>query len=118
MTTEIKLFVKECIEHLKGNDSEAIALQIQRKAIGAFKTHIPSLESELMELEEKVEDAELSLKVARMNDGQPINEASGRAKYIQGLINAKEALDDAKQKVEDTKLTIAFLKEQEVLVNQ
>lgn len=115
-TNQVSLFVKECIAHLKGNDSEAIALSIQRKAINAFKTHIPSLESEVIELEEKIDEAKTQLKIARMNNGNAIDGANGRAKYIQGIVNAKKAIETAEENLADTIKTIAFLKEEAKIV--
>lgn len=101
-------FVKECIALLKGDDAEAKAQKILRAADSAFKTQIASLTGDTIALEDKVEDAKESLRLARLNGGELI---SDRNAYIRNLLDAKNRLSDAEEALEAHNSKLEFLVE-------
>ena len=108
-----KSFVKEVIAILKGDDAEATGQKILRQADSAFKTQIASLTGDTISLEEDVEEAKESLRLARLNNGELI---SNRNNYISNLLSSQNKLVDAEEALEAHFSKLNFLQEQASLL--
>ncbi|MFN9111489.1 MAG: hypothetical protein ACK5XN_15610 [Bacteroidota bacterium] len=110
-----KSFVKEIISLLKGDDAEATAQKVLRQADSAFKTQIASLTGDTIALEDKLEDAKEALRLARLNNGQLIND---RNSYVTNLLRAQNNLIDAEEALEAHNNKLQFLREQAALLEE
>lgn len=110
----MKSFVKEVVAILKGDDAEATGQKILRQADSAFKTQIASLTGDTIGLEDKLEDAKENLRLARLNNGVVI---SDRNNYVRNLLNAKNALTEAEEELENHFAKLTFLQEQAALLD-
>lgn len=106
---KMKSFVKEVVAIISGDNAEATGQKILRQADSALKTQIASLNGDTISLEDKVEDAKETLRLARVNYGKLITD---RNEYVRNLLNAKNALTDAEEALEIHLEKIAFLQEQ------
>ena len=112
--SKTKSFVKEVVALLKGDDAEATAQKILRQADSAFKTQIASLTGDTIALEDRVEDAKESVRLARLNNGQTITD---RNTYVANLLSAQNRLIDAQDALEFHLAKLTFLKEQAELLD-
>lgn len=112
-TTKIKSFVKGFAAILKGDDAEASAQKAFRQADSAFKRQISSLEGDTINFEDKVTDAKDALKLARVNNGQPITD---RDAYIETILAKKNAVTKAEEDHKKHLAKIEFLKEEAALL--
>ena len=110
-----KSFVKEIVALLKGDDAEATAQKVLRQADSAFKTQIASLTGDTIALEDKLEDAKEALRLARLNNGQLIND---RNSYVNSLLRAQNNLIDAEEALEAHNNKLQFLREQAALLEE
>jgi hypothetical protein len=110
-----KSFVKEIVALLKGDDAEATAQKVLRQADSAFKTQIASLTGDTIALEDKLEDAKEALRLARLNNGQLIND---RNSYVSSLLRAQNNLIDAEEALEAHNNKLQFLREQAALLEE
>jgi DNA repair exonuclease SbcCD ATPase subunit len=101
-----KTFIKQFVAMVKGDEAEAIAAKVQRKAIAALDSELANLKGELVDKEQALEDANENLSKAILNNG---NEISDRKYYVQGLIKAKAQITEAQDSLEDLKHTISVL---------
>lgn len=106
---KMKSFVKEVVAIISGDNAEATGQKILRQADSALKTQIASLNGDTISLEDKVEDAKETLRLARVNNGKLITD---RNEYVRNLINAKNALTDAEETLAIHLEKITFLQEQ------
>ena len=113
--SKTKSFVKEVLAILAGDNNEATAQKILRQADSAFKTQIASLTGDTISLEDAVEDAIESLRLARLNHGQVI---VNRNNYISNLLTAQNRLVDAEEALEIHVAKLDFLKEQASLLEE
>lgn len=104
--SKISNFVKLVIATIKGDEAEATALKIQKKATAALRAQIAVKQSTTLTLEDTVESAVEALASARINNGNVI---SDNTNYIHNLLRAKTTLDAAEIALEDHLETIAFL---------
>lgn len=100
------MFVKEVIARMKGDENEVIAISNYRKAKAGLKTQISIKEGELVDLEEKADNAHRDLQAATF----PIDKVENGNDYVVNLISKKNALEEAKDAVADHVETINFLK--------
>lgn len=105
----MKSFVKEVVAILQGDNAEATGQKILRQADSALKTQIASLNGDTISLEDRVEDAQESLRLAKVNNGKLITD---RNQYVRNLLDAKNALTDAQDALSAHLEKIAFLQEQ------
>ena len=105
----MKSFVKEVVAIISGDNAEATGQKILRQADSALKTQIASLNGDTISLEDKVEDAQEVLRLARVNNGKLITD---RNQYVRNLLDAKNALVDTQDALETHLEKIAFLQEQ------
>lgn len=113
--SKTKSFVKEIVALLKGDDNEATAQKILRQADSAFKTQIASLTGDTISLEDAVEEAKESLRLARLNNGNLITD---RNYYISNLLLAQNKLVDAEEALELHNAKLDFLREQAALLEE
>ena len=106
---KMKSFVKEVVAIISGDNAEATGQKILRQADSALKTQIASLNGDTISLEDKVEDAQEALRLARVNNGKLITD---RNQYVRNLIDAKNALVDSEEALELHLEKIVFLQEQ------
>ena len=105
----MKSFVKEVVAIISGDNAEATGQKILRQADSALKTQIASLNGDTISLEDRVEDAQEALRLARVNNGKLITD---RNQYVRNLIETKRALIDCQETLESHLEKIAFLQEQ------
>lgn len=103
-TTKGQLFVKEVIARLKGDNAEATAANIARKAIAAIDGQIAGLNSKKIDQEIAVEDAQKALD----NAIYPTEMFSTPAGYIQNIVKHQEALDLAEENLAATEKSIEY----------
>jgi xanthine dehydrogenase iron-sulfur cluster and FAD-binding subunit A len=101
-----ELFVKEVLHRLKGNDDEALANKIARKAISAITGQISALEGKVIDDEQSVEDAQEALD----NATYPVSMFKDSKTYCQQILKAQESLNDAQAELKNTKDSIEFFK--------
>lgn len=99
-----KLFIREVIARLKGDDAEVLASKIARKALVALESQIAALRSKEVDLESAVEDKQEALANAKF----PTEQITNSQVYVQGISNAQNRLDSAKQDLEDVKESIKY----------
>lgn len=109
-TTTVKSWVKQFIAVVKGDDAEVTAQKVFRQADSALKTQINSLEGDSIVFEDAVTEAKEKLALARLNNGKTI---ADRNQYVQNLLNAKNAVTEAEEALENHKVKIEFLKEEQ-----
>lgn len=98
-----KLFVKEVLARIQGNEAEALANKNGRKAINALQGQISSLNYKLIQDEEALENANERLD----NAIYPTTSIEDQKSYCQGILNAQEAVDAAEANLKATKDSIA-----------
>lgn len=107
--SKLQSFKDQFVAFVKGDDEGVLAEKVYRQKQAGLTSHISSYEGDIVDLEVKVEEAEENLVKARLNYGILI---TNRSNYVLQLVNAKNALEDAKEKLEDKKDVIKFLKEE------
>lgn len=105
-TKDLTSFVKEVISRIKGDDSEALALKNERKARAAINQQVSALENRIVDNEVAVEEAQEKYD----NILYPTTLIEDGAAYIKNVKNNYEALEVAKETLEDTKLSLEFFK--------
>lgn len=103
---KVSSFCKEVVARLSGDNDEAVAQKIARKAMSALEGQVAALNSSLIDDEQKVEDAEETL----ANAIYPTSVFSDGKRYCQTIADAQAALDTAKEELENTKNSIEFFK--------
>ena len=99
-----KLFLKEVISRLKGDDAEVKATKIARKALGAVESQIASLKYKKVDLDAAVEEAEERLQSAKF----PTEFPSNGQYYVENILSAQQKLDGAKEAVEANEAASKF----------
>lgn len=99
-----KLFIKEVIARIKGDDAEVMATKIARKAMVAVESQIAALRSKEVDVESVVEDREEALSNAKF----PIEQIRDSQEYIQGISSTQSELDEAKVELENVKESILY----------
>ena len=103
-TKSLSLFVKETVARLKGDDAEVLAIKNQRKADSAINGQLAALKAKLVDDESAVEDGEELLN----NAIYPNTAITDNQAYVRGISKAHEALEEAKETLENTKNSIAY----------
>lgn len=107
--SKMNSFVKQFIAAAKGDDVEVLAQKAWRSAESALKVQIAAREGDTISLKDEVSKRKEGLSDARINNGTKV---SDREYYIDKLINAKNALTDAEEMLDDHLLELNFLKEE------
>jgi len=109
MANELKkggLFLKEVLNRLKGDDSEAKAAKIARKALSSVEGQIASLNSKKVDQENELEDAEEALSNAQY----PTEVFVSNQTYVDSILRAQKQVDEAKDNLEATNKAIEYFK--------
>lgn len=102
--TKGKLFAKEVFARLKGDDAEAKAAKIARKALSAVEGQLASLNSKKVDLENNLEEAEEALK----NNTYPVEIFTNNQGYIESILRAQRGVDVAKEELEAVNTAITY----------
>ena len=108
-TKEIKSkFVKSLVAFCEGDDVEAKARRIQRRAQSLVTMAVSSKDNDILKAEDEITLAKEKLEEAIYNNGKlDFNEKT----YVENIVKAKNALTDAEEQLESEKDTLAYLKE-------
>lgn len=93
-----KLFIKQVLGKLKGDDNEVLAAKISRKAVSAIEGQLASLNSKKVDLENTLEDAQEGL----TNATYPTSVFSDNSNYCQQILHAQQRVDQAQENLEAT----------------
>lgn len=107
MSNEVKkgqLFIKEVVSRLKGDDSEALASKIARKALSAVEGQLAALKAKQVDLENSLEDAQEALNNAKY----PTEIFTSNQNYIENIKRAQERYDAAFDELESCKDSINY----------
>lgn len=102
-----KLFAQQVIARIKGDDAEATAAKIARKALCAVESQISGLNSQINDQEDQVADA----KEALDNAIYPSEIFEKGKDYVAAVSRAFEAHAQAESELEDLKTQLKFWKE-------
>jgi len=97
-------FVKEVVARLSGDNDEAVAQKVARKAMSALEGQVAALRSTIVDHEQALEDAEEALG----NAIYPTAVFSDSKAYCAGIAKAQAKVDDARETLETTKESIEF----------
>jgi hypothetical protein len=111
---KVKSFIKQTVAIIKGDDAAALAEKNYRLANSAFKTELAKLEGDTVDLEQSLQDAKEALATRRLNGGVLITD---RVLYLTNLLNAKNAVTIAEEKLTLHQAKVEFFKEQSLLLN-
>lgn len=100
-------FVSKIVSIIKGDDAEAIAKKIQKKAQAGIKAQIAVKEAHTLVVEEKVEAAQEDADMALVNYG---NSITNNDSYIENLLRTNQAVESAKKALERHNSELEFLK--------
>jgi len=98
------LFVKEVLNRLKGDDKEALAAKISRKAISAIEGQLASLKAKEVDDENAVEEAQEALN----NALYPTEMFTNNKSYCDSIVRKQEELYEAEDNLKQTKDSIVF----------
>ena len=101
-----QLFIQEVVARIKGDDAEALASKIARKALTSVDSQIAALKSKEVDLENEVEDAEEALKDAKF----PTEQISKGQSYIQGIQDAHGVWTTKSEELAELRESIKFFK--------
>ena len=97
-------FVNQVVARIKGDEAEVIALKNEKKARTAIRSQISALEAKLVDDEDAVETAKENLS----NAIYPSTLITDNQVYVNNIRNAQKRVDDAIEKVEDTRASLKF----------
>lgn len=99
-----KLFLKEVVARIKGDDAEVLGAKIARKAVSAVDGQIAALKGRKVDVEGEVEDAKEALATAKF----PVVMITDNRAYIEGIKKAQEAYDKKVQDLSDVEDSLKF----------
>jgi hypothetical protein len=100
-------FVKQLTARLKQDQDTVVVLKNQRKADSAINSQLAALESRVVDLEETVEN-----RTEALNDAKyPTTLITDNKRYVDNIVRAKEALDNAQSELDSAKESIVFFKQ-------
>ena len=100
-------FIKEVTARLKGDVEGVIAAKNARKAISAVDSQLASLKSAIVDAETAIEDAVENLGNAKY----PTVLITNNREYIEGIKNAQEKLDEAKDFLASLNDSVAYFED-------
>ena len=99
-----KMFAKEVLARISGNDTEATANKIARKSLFAVESQISGLKSALNDKKDELEDKREAVE----NAIYPASVFETGKAYIEGISRANLAYDQLKEEVADLESQLAF----------
>jgi major membrane immunogen (membrane-anchored lipoprotein) len=110
MSTEIKkgkMFIKEVVGRLKGDDAEVKGAKIGRKAISAVEGQIAALKCRIVDLESTKENAEEGLKDALY----PTEVFSDNKAYCDNIVRKQQAVDAAADSLDEATESLKYFED-------
>ena len=107
MSNEVKkgkLFIKQVVAKLKGDNNEELAAKIARKAVSAVESQLAALRSKEVDLENTLDDANELLDGAMF----PTEMITDSQNYILKIQRAQEAKNTAEEQLENVKESIVY----------
>jgi hypothetical protein len=101
---KVNSFVKQVVARLKGDDNEVVAQRVARKAMSAIEGQIAALKAQVVDDEQRVEDAQEYLD----NMIYPTSVFSDNRAYCQNIVNAHTQLENAQETLKATQDSIEF----------
>lgn len=101
---KVNSFVKQVVARLKGDDNEVVAQKVARKAMSALEGQVAALKAQLVDDEQRVEDAQERLD----NAIYPTSVFTDNRWYCQNIANAQSELESAKEILTTTQESIEF----------
>jgi hypothetical protein len=101
---KVNSFVKQVVARLKGDDNEVVAQRVARKAMSAIEGQIAALKAQVVDDEQRVEDAQEYLD----NMIYPTSVFSDNRAYCQNIVNAHAQLENAQETLKATQDSIEF----------
>lgn len=99
-----KNFLDRMMVRFQGNDEKGISKHNKKWAVNAFNQQINALEGELLSAEGNLETAQENLEHAIC----PESKITDHQAYLQRVVNAKNAVEEAESQIKTIKETIAF----------
>ena len=99
-----KLFIKQVLSKIKGDNQEELAAKIARKAVSAVESQLAALRANEVDLEGDLEDAAELLDKALY----PIEMITSGQEYISGIQRAHDAKAEAQEELEEVKESIIY----------
>lgn len=100
-------FVEQFIALIKGDEAGVTAAKVERQRMAALNTAFHNANGDLVDKEQKVQDAEDYVVKCRLNHGKEITD---RGYYVYRFIEATESVKDAQEALEAHQLLISTLK--------
>ncbi len=113
--TKIKSFIRQFVAMVNGDDAAVVGEKVLRQSISAINTEISALNYKTITLEDAIEEAEETLRCARLNNGRAI---TSRENYIAELLLSQNLLTKAEEALETHKKTIAFYQKEVKEINK
>ena len=101
---KVNSFVKQVVARLAGDDNEVVAQKVARKAMSAIEGQVAALKAQIVDDEQRVEDAQERLD----NAIYPTEVFSDNRSYCQRIANAQADLDAAAEILASTQESIEF----------
>lgn len=100
-------FCKTVAALIKGDDAALIAIKIEKKAKAAFKQQITALDANILDLQERVDDAQEAFRLA-IHVTEPIQDTKA---YLENIVRAREALVVAQEELAVAQNSLDFFTE-------
>lgn len=101
---KVNSFMKQVVARLKGDDNEVVAQKVARKAMSAMEGQIAALKAQVVDDEQRVEDAQEALD----NAIYPTAVFSDNRAYCQRIADAQARLESAQETLKATQDSIDF----------
>lgn len=112
---KVNSFIKQFIATVQGDSATVLAEKNYRRATSAIKAQIAVAEAELVNLEEKVSNAQEALMSSYVNEGKEIT--SGEI-YVQNLINKNNDVTVTENSLKKHQAKMEFLNKTLNLLNE
>lgn len=113
--TKISSFIASFVALVTGDDTTVQAEKTWRQAKSAFESAIPAAVGDTIDFEDKIAEAKEILQRVRVNNGQPI---TNRAAYIERILSARVALEEAEENLKLHREKIDVMKEELELLSK
>lgn len=101
-------FVAIVMAKMTGDKNKEIAVRNEKKAKAALKGQISALESEVVNREEALEEAQERFNAAKY----PVEPIGSSEHYIKNLVNASKELEKAEEELAAAEESLTFFKDQ------
>jgi predicted nucleic acid-binding Zn-ribbon protein len=102
--SNVSNFCKTVMALLKGDDAAIIAVKVEKKAKAAFKQQIAALETRILEISERLDDARETFKSA-VHVTSPITDTQA---YLQSIVSANEVVESLEAELAEANTSLEF----------